>query len=279
MMVYLRFPGGRKKSFTMSYDDGVETDVRLIEIMKKNGLKGTFNLNSGIFAAEGTTYAPGTIHRRMSRSKILEAYADSGMEIACHGLTHAHLDRLPPELATYEVLQDRQNLEEMFGRPIRGMAYACGQYNDDVVDTLKRCGIAYCRTVISTNSFDVPTDWLRLPATCHHNSDRLMKHAETLVGRSPVNEPWLFYLWGHSYEFDQFQNWEMIEKFADYVGGHDDVWYCTNIEMYDYLAAYRSLKFSVNGKYVFNPSSVPVSFEMNRKTYTVAPGETLTTTP
>ena len=45
--IRLRYPGGRCKALTLSYDDGVQTDVRLIEIMKKNGLKGTFNLNSG----------------------------------------------------------------------------------------------------------------------------------------------------------------------------------------------------------------------------------------
>jgi len=36
--IYLRFPGGRAKALTLSYDDGVETDIRLIEIMKKHGL-------------------------------------------------------------------------------------------------------------------------------------------------------------------------------------------------------------------------------------------------
>ena len=44
---YLRFPGGKGKALTFSYDDGVEEDIRLIEIFRKNGMRGTFNLNSG----------------------------------------------------------------------------------------------------------------------------------------------------------------------------------------------------------------------------------------
>ena len=44
--VFMRFPGGAYKVVTLSYDDNVEEDVRLVEIMKKHGLKGTFNLNS-----------------------------------------------------------------------------------------------------------------------------------------------------------------------------------------------------------------------------------------
>ena len=36
----------KRKAITFSYDDGVTQDIRLIELMNKYGLKGTFNLNS-----------------------------------------------------------------------------------------------------------------------------------------------------------------------------------------------------------------------------------------
>ena len=35
-----------KKYFTLSFDDGLEQDKRIIALMKQYGLKGTFNLNS-----------------------------------------------------------------------------------------------------------------------------------------------------------------------------------------------------------------------------------------
>lgn len=44
------FPGGKAKALTLSYDDGVEQDLHLIELMKQHGVKGTFNLNSSLFA-------------------------------------------------------------------------------------------------------------------------------------------------------------------------------------------------------------------------------------
>lgn len=34
---FLRFPGGKAKALTFSYDDGVEQDIRLIEIFRKHG--------------------------------------------------------------------------------------------------------------------------------------------------------------------------------------------------------------------------------------------------
>ena len=36
-----------KKYFTLSFDDGLEQDKKVLELMKKYGLRGTFNLNSG----------------------------------------------------------------------------------------------------------------------------------------------------------------------------------------------------------------------------------------
>jgi len=48
--LFVRFPGFRDKAVTLSYDDGVRQDKRLISIMQKYGLKGTFNINSGQFS-------------------------------------------------------------------------------------------------------------------------------------------------------------------------------------------------------------------------------------
>ena len=44
--IYICFPGGKHKVLTMSYDDGKIDDYRLVSIFNKNGIKGTFHLNS-----------------------------------------------------------------------------------------------------------------------------------------------------------------------------------------------------------------------------------------
>ncbi|MBE6943712.1 MAG: polysaccharide deacetylase [Ruminococcaceae bacterium] len=235
--IFMRFPGGKSKALTLSYDDGVRQDKRLIEIMQKYGLKGTFNINSECYDPEGCTTGG-----RMTRSEALALYRDSGMEVAVHGAHHPFLEQLPENLCTLEILNDRKNLEADFGGFIRGMAYPMGTTSDSVVASLKQCGIAYARTVVSTENFDIPTDWLRLPATCHHNNPRLMELAELFL--RPWDVPMLFYLWGHSYEFDENNNWSIIEKFAEYMGGREEVWYATNIEIYDYITAYCLLPYS-----------------------------------
>ena len=43
--------------------------------------------------------------------------------------------------------------------------------------------------------------------------------------------PRLFYVWGHSYEFDINNNWDVIEEFCKLMAGHEDIFYGTNTEV------------------------------------------------
>lgn len=273
--IFLRFPEGRAKALTLSYDDGVEQDIRLIEIMNKYGLKGTFNLNSGVYAEEGIVYPEGQIHRRMTDKQVTEVYKNSGQEVAVHSLTHPFLEQLPANLVVKEIMEDRENLEKQFNTIVRGMAYPYGTFDDKVVTVLESCGIVYARTVISTNDFRIPKDWMRLTATCHHKSPELENLAKKFVEDEVTHAPYLFYLWGHSYEFEADDNWNVIEEFGKYVGGREDIWYATNIEIYEYIEAYNRLIFSIDGKKVKNPSSMKIWFEYDEKIIEVDAGKTI----
>ena len=275
--IKMTFPQGKGKALTLSYDDGVEQDIRLIEIMKKNGLKGTFNLNSGLYKDPKTVYEKGTVHRRMSKAEATDLYTKNGMEVAVHGLHHLHMEQLPFGQCVYETMKDRENLEEQFGVIVRGMAYPFGTYSDQAVEALKMAQIAYARTVISSGRFDIPTDWLRLPATCHHNDSRLMELAKNFAEDNPAayGNARLFYLWGHSYEFEGCDNWHVIEEFAEYMGGREDIWYATNLEIHDYVENYRHLIFSADGEKIYNPGSLDIYLTVNGKLRCVSAGETI----
>jgi len=273
----LRFPGGKKKAFTMSYDDGVEQDVRLIAIMRENGVKGTFNLNGGCFAPEGTKYPAGQIHRRMDLQTSLEAYKGDDIEVAVHAYTHPFLEAIPPATAMMQIVKDRLSLESAFGKIVRGMAYPFGTYDETVVEILRLAGIAYSRTTEARLDFRIPKDWLRMGATCHHNHPKLMELAETFLSAEPTQrqESFLFYLWGHSYEFEKDDNWNVIETFLKNIGGREDVWYATNIEIYDYVKAFEALTFSVDAKIVHNPTSTDVWAEIDSRMIFFPAGKTV----
>ena len=270
---YMRFPEGRAKAFTLSYDDGIKADLRLLEIMNRYGLKGTFNLNSRLFDCENW-------HGRLDEEGTFNAFNNCGQEIALHGARHIFLDKVPLPEAIREVVDNREYLEEKFCRIVRGMAYAYNGYNEDIKRFLKDLGVAYARTTNPTHSFDIPTDWLELNPTCHHKDGRFGEIADRFLNCSPLDEfkhreSWLFFLWGHSYEFDDDNNWEIIEDLAQKISKKQDVWFATNIEVYDYITAYNNLVFSIDGERVFNPSSQCVWIEVRGRIYAVESGKTV----
>lgn len=270
----MRFPGGLRKALTLSYDDGVEQDAELIRILNAHGIRATFNINSGLFAGEGTVYPAGQIHRRMTLAQAKALYKGGPHEVAVHALTHPDLTELPAAMVTREVLLDRENLEREFGGIVRGMAYPFGTYNDSVIRCLEACGVAYCRTVQSTRRFDIPQSWLTLHPTCHHDEPQLMPLCDRFLADAAKWNSKLFYLWGHSYEFEANDNWQVIRDFAKKMGGHAEIWYATNIEVVDYVNAYRSLIVSADGSMVHNPTAMRIWLEHDEKLFEIAPGET-----
>ena len=270
----MRFPGGLAKALTLSYDDGVMQDQKLIEIMVKHGLKGTFNLNSGVYAPEGTVYPVGTIHKRMTEKEVSALYTKNGMEVATHGYTHPNFTKIPKHLVTKELTDDRSKLESQFDCIVRGHAYPYGAFNKEVETVLENVGLVYARTVNSTHNFNIPGNWLELNPTCHHDDPMLFSLLDTFNGKNDDwGHPMMFYLWGHAYEFDEKNNWTRIEEFARIAGGRSDVWYATNIEIYDYVKAYEKLVVDINISKVYNPTGFSLWFSYKNKTYEVKPLE------
>ncbi len=264
--IFMRFPEGKAKVLTLSYDDGVKQDMRLISIMVEHGLKGTFNISSGF-------YKDGGLHHPVRNLTPIDFYIEHGMEVAVHGMDHPPLEELPSHLCMQQIMQDRVNLEQGTGILVRGMAYPWGTYNDRVIDCAQKCGIVYSRTVKTTEQFSVPNNWMEWNPTCHHNNPRLMELATHLVEEQVKRRPLLFYVWGHSYEFDDHGNWNVMERFAAFAGGRDDVWYATNLEIYEYVQAYHRLVFSGDGTSVMNPNLMDVYIAYGEKTVKIPAGQ------
>ena len=253
------YPEGKSFVLTMSYDDGKDADYRLVEIFNKYGIRGSFHLNSGNLGKEGWVKA----------EDVKELYANH--EVSCHSVTHPFLERINPNRVIDEVWEDRRQLEKLCQYPVTGMSYPMGTYNSDVVARLKALCIEYCRTTISTEKFSIPDDFLMWHPTCHHKNPRLMELAEQFINlRYPLS---IFYVWGHSYEFDNNDNWELIEEFCQKVHGKSNIWYATNIEIVRYLSAMRSLVFNVDSTMVSNPTSTPVWFTCDDEIFVAQPGK------
>ncbi len=270
---YVRFPEGKTKAVTLSYDDGVEQDKRLIEILKKYQMKATFNISCGCMAEEGCVYKKGEIFRRMSLHQCKETYTRDICEVATHGFTHPYLTELETVMVMDQIVCDRIGLEETFGAIISGHAYPYGSNNDKVAEVLKLAGIDYARTVYSSETFGMPEDWLMWKPTCHHDNPKLTELTDKFLQKEVKQEVQLFYLWGHTHELEENNNWSVIEEFCKKMSGREDIWYATNKEIYEYMESYRHLRYSANGKMIYNPTCSDVWVEIDGEVHKVGVGE------
>lgn len=262
MAILLCYPEGKFKALTMSYDDGRKADERLVSIFNKHGIKGTFHINAGLLGSSD----------RLNAGEAAKLY--EGHEISAHTLTHPTIVRVPREQLVHEIMEDRKQLETIAGYTVRGMSYPNGSYNSKIKDMLPHLGIEYARVVQTSGGFGLPDDWLEWKGTCHHNQN-LMKHAEDFAALFKKQHLYLMYVWGHSYEFDNDNNWDVIERFCEYIGGRDDIWYATNMEIVDYFKAYEQLKFSASLDFVYNPTAKSIWLSVDGSIVEVQGGSTV----
>lgn len=267
------FPGGKRKALTLSYDDGVVQDRRLVEMLDRYGVRGTFNLNSGTLGRRERAVMDGidTDISTVRPEEVAALYRRH--EVATHGAKHSALTHMGPA-ALRELLDDRAALEELVPYLVRGHAYPFGLWDEDVLAMLKAAGICYARTVVSTHAFELPRSFLTWDPTCHHRDPELMALAERFcAGTPPFGRPMLFYLWGHAYEFDMYDGWEAMERFLAYMTGYrEQIWMATNMEIVRYVSAFDRLIFSADGGRACNPTDTELWLESSGAVTRIPPG-------
>jgi hypothetical protein len=259
---YDRFPGGLHKALTLSFDDGRVHDRRFVGKLNEYGLKGTFHLNSGFLGNEGYITA----------EEVPALFA--GHEVSAHTVDHPFLEQSPSEQVVREIIEDRQALETLVGYPVRGMSYPFGTYNDHVASLLPKLGIEYARTVASHGNFSMPSDFLRWHPTCHHK--QMVEFAEKFTALEQRHSRMaLLYVWGHSYEFENDNNWELIDRFGETISGLNNIWYATNAEIVAYMQAVEMLRFSADNRMVHNPSAMSVWVSVEGESVEIPAGQLL----
>lgn len=223
----IRFPGGLAKALVLSMDDGPVQDRRLVELLERHGIRGTFHLNSGRLGQPG----------HVAPEEIAALYADH--EISTHTVSHPYLDSLSQAEITAQMGADRAALSRLSGRDVRGHAYPFGAYNATVIQVLNKLGIAYARTAGQTRDFGLPDDPLAWDPTCHHSAAGELADAFLAL---PDQSPALFFIYGHSWELDSGEptnSWAYMETLAQKLGGRGDIWYATAIQVADHVRALR----------------------------------------
>lgn len=228
--------GDWKKAVTFSYDDGVTQDRRLIGLLDKYGMKATFNLNSELLGREDYLIREGmrVSHIKVDPSQVRELYG--GHEIAVHTLTHPNLAQVDDdEEIVRQVERDRENLSRLAGYEVVGMAYPGGGVNftshaAELIE--RRTGVRYARTTVRNYGFERQDDLYRFQPTVYHvmEMDRMVELGKRFL-ETDSHRRQIFYIWGHSYEFEYRDSWKEFEGFLEMMSGRSDIFYGTNREV------------------------------------------------
>ena len=210
------------KYLVISIDDGTMQDERVISVFKKYGIKATFNINTGVLGKLETLpiscFDGALLHHDIVTEKQLLNGLYEGFEVACHTRTHPMLIGLGEANLRREILGNFDDIARLCGREPKGIAYpgAMPNVDDNVINFIKNDGrILYGRTIDETLGFTFPTDFYRWNPTCQFRGENLLPTTEKFLSEKPCGEDLLFFVWGHSYEFDLERGaWDKLELFC-----------------------------------------------------------------
>lgn len=205
----LQLKNGKKVRIETSWDDGTHFDLRLHQLLVEYQLPGIF-------------YIP-TATRELTDDQIKDIAKTH--DIGGHTETHQILRLMPPVAAKEEIEGCKTDLEWITGRDVTSFCYPKGKYNQSIIDMVRKAGYkdARCVDVMTTQ---LPTDPYRRFTSAHiwqrreYQGVHWMHVARNMFDRvmsadCPADN--YFHLWGHSWEIEETDEWENLEKFFIYM--------------------------------------------------------------
>jgi peptidoglycan/xylan/chitin deacetylase (PgdA/CDA1 family) len=218
--------------FTCSIDDGHPSDMKMAALLNKHKLKGTFYIP--IKNREG---APVMTHAQMR--EIARQF-----ELGSHTYDHCFLNSVDRQQAYFQILEGKQELEDILGSGVEGFCYPGGKYRREHIDLVRRAGFHYARTTMNLcfaaggNRFEMSTTCQFYPhprSVYARNFVRSGKWLERCSGLTLAlaQENWInrihalfdyaceqgtvFHLWAHSGDIDKLDAWQELDDFFSYV--------------------------------------------------------------
>lgn len=259
-----RYRYNARAAATISWDDGSVEDIRLVGLLNRLGLKGTFSIAPGLLREERrlTTWGEvwGDRHRPRGFPLGFLALEDlpivyRGHEVAAHTLSHPDLTRLSFEAILHEVTQAKVRLEEATGQRVIGFVYPHGRYNESAKEAVRQAGYLYARTTDGTKRLGLPRDLMAMPPTTHWRRATRSLFLKTLRARG------VFHIYGHGYEMRTAMHWRRLSAILGWMA-RSGCWCTTlgNIVRYDRARSRCTVKrIDENTWTVSNPTEQKVT--------------------
>lgn len=262
------YPGGARKAFHVTYDDGVTQDVRFVELLNRYGLKGTFNLNSQLMEEQFEwVHECGMVIKRLSPEEARNTYGNH--EIASHTLTHPYMRGKTDAQLMWELGEDKRRLEQLFRREVAGFAVPFHYYSQKIAAVAKQCGFVYSRCSEESRGYSPYQNPFCWKSGIFHLSPELDGYVDGFFETG--QELALCQIIGHSYDLDVAGLWGKMETIFHRVSAEPDIVPMTHEEIVRYLNA---MDFAVcYDGYIENCSDTCLWFQVDGAVISVNPGE------
>jgi peptidoglycan/xylan/chitin deacetylase (PgdA/CDA1 family) len=210
-----------------TWDDGLVSDLRLTELLRRYGARATFCLSPGLHRDERSF---GWVHEgvevwRLASRELVPVYED--FEICSHSLTHPRLTGLPADRLDEELRASRCILEELFRRPVRGFVYPFNASSDEVRGAVRAAGYLWARGDGLQADVYPPADPLDFHPSCHvldRDFWRIYEERKAAKG--------LFFFWGHSCELDGGDRWEAFAGTLSRIAADPGTEWCSVADLF-----------------------------------------------
>jgi|SRR5579859_695730 len=212
---------------TTSWDDGHPLDLRIAGLLEKYGIAGTFYISR---SAPRGVMTPDQI-RELSRR----------FEIGAHTLDHVYLNHVSNAAAVQQLSGSRRWIEDVTGQACQVFCFPGGKYRSSQLPLVRAAGFLGARTVelLSIRPPELKKNLFLIPTTLQAFPHRPSTYARNVLlrGRSIFSirardvvraRDWValaerlfvralqaggvFHLWGHSWEIEQQDQWENLER-------------------------------------------------------------------
>jgi len=226
----------KKFIVTTSWDDGNKFDLQIARLLDKYQLKGTF-------------YVSPKLSNGLSNIELKKI--ELNHEIGAHTITHPVLTDIPIDRAEAEIKDSKKYLENLLKRDISMFCYPKGYYNQQIKEIVKNSGFSGARTCVHGN-FEKPKDPYQWQITLHaSNGSPLMTTRIWIRSKISVlslfdweyraknlfdlflEKGGIYHIWGHSWEIENNNEWDKLERVFKYISQKKDINYLTNKEIFE----------------------------------------------
>jgi peptidoglycan/xylan/chitin deacetylase (PgdA/CDA1 family) len=215
-----------KAVITTSWDDGYPMDTRLAEMLTRHGLQGTF-------------YIPRRGEWPVMPDAHIRSLAETH-EVGGHTLNHVTLTAISDDEARREIIDGRDWLADVTGKPVVMFCPPRGKFKARHRKVIAETEFIGFRSVecwsIDTpryldNVMEMPTTFQAYPHGLRSHAANILKRRNgTGVGllvrtyrrdwvsqalyaaRLAIDANGVFHLWGHSWEIEQRNLWDALER-------------------------------------------------------------------